>query len=137
MSNNNSIRIWTREEIDQLLIENDIAVMRGIVRLFELQTEDEVTTAQTKHENSVGFTAADAKAGTRMARWLLGMNDRNERRYPPKDLRHPLCQRVLGRYAQGGTVMQRARKIALKHSRQLVNIANNNEIAASLKAQVK
>ena len=137
MSNNNSIRIWTREEIDKLLIENDIAVMRGIVRLFELQTEDEVTTAQTKHENSVGFTAADAKAGTRMARWLLGMNDRNERRYPPKDLRHPLCQRVLGRYAQGGTVMQRARKIALKHSRQLVNIANNNEIAASLKAQVK
>ena len=137
MSNNNSIRIWTREEIDKLLIENDIAVMRGIVRLFELQTEEEVTTAQTKHENSVGFTAADAKAGTRMARWLLGMNDRNERRYPPKDLRHPLCQRVLGRYAQGGTVMQRARKIALKHSRQLVNIANNNEIAASLKAQVK
>ena len=137
MSNNNSIRIWTREEIDQLLIENDIAVMRGIVRLFELQTEDEVTTAQTKHENSVGFTAADAKAGTRMARWLLGMNDRNEVRYPPKDLRHPLCQRVLGRYAHGGTVMQRARKIALKHSRQLVNIANNNEIAASLQAQVK
>jgi len=119
-------RIWTRAEINELLDRNDIAVMRGIVRLFELQTADEVSTAQTKHENSVGFSAADAKAGTRMARWLLGMNDRNEVRYPPKDLRHPLCQNILGRYAHGGTVMQRARKITLKHSRQLVDIANSS-----------
>ena len=133
----NSIRIWTREEIDQLLIENDIAVMRGIVRLFELQTADESRTGQTRHENSVGFSAADAKAGTRMARWLLGMNDRNEVRYPPKDLRHPKCQRVLGRYAQGNTVLDRARKIVLKHSQQLVNIANNNEIKASFQSQAK
>lgn len=132
MSKKTSIRIWTREEIDQLLIENDIAVMRAIVRLFELQTADEINSAQTKHENSVGFTAADAKAGTRMARWLLGMNDRNEVRYPPKDLRHPLCQRVLGRYAQGKTVMHRARKIALKHSRQLVDIANRDSIKRSM-----
>tara|TARA_Y100000589_G_scaffold281764_1_gene278881 strand:- start:363 stop:767 length:405 start_codon:yes stop_codon:yes gene_type:complete len=132
MSKKTSIRIWTREEIDHLLIENDIAVMRAIVRLFELQTVDESRTGQTKHENSVGFTAADAKAGTRMARWLLGMNDRNEVRYPPKDLRHPLCQRVLGRYAQGKTVMHRARKIALKHSRQLVDIANRDSIKRSM-----
>ena len=132
MSKKTSIRIWTREEIDHLLIENDIAVMRAIVRLFELQTVDESRTGQTKHENSVGFTAADAKAGTRMARWLLGMNDRNEVRYPPKDLRHPLCQRVLGRYAQGKTVIHRARKIALKHSRQLVDIANRDSIKRSM-----
>ena len=126
-----TLRIWTRSEIDQLLLENDIAVMRAIVRLFNLQTSDEVTSAQTKHENSVGFSAADAKAGTRMARWLLGMNDRNEVRYPAKDLRHPLCQHVLGRYAQGKTVMHRARKIALKHSKQLVDIANQAEIKRS------
>ena len=124
MTNQTPQRIWTRDEINDLLNRNDIAVMRGIVRLFELQTSDEVSSAQTKHENSVGFSAADAKAGTRMARWLLGMNDRNEVRYPAKDLRHPLCQKILGRYAHGGTVMQRARKITLKHSRQLVDIAN-------------
>ena len=122
-----TLRVWTRSEIDQLLIDNDIAVMRAIVRLFKLQTSDEISTAQTKHENSVGFSAADAKAGTRMARWLLGMNDRNKVCYPAKDLRHPLCQLVLGRYSQGKTVMHRARKIALKHSKQLVDIANQAE----------
>jgi hypothetical protein len=123
-----TLRIWTRSEIDQLLNDNDIAVMRAIVRLFNLQTSDEVKTSTTKYENSVGFSAADAKAGTRMARWLLGMNDRNEVRYPQKDLRHPLCERVLGHYAQGKSVMFRARKIALKHSKQLVDIANQEEI---------
>tara|TARA_B100001287_G_C22654350_1_gene516893 strand:+ start:1005 stop:1409 length:405 start_codon:yes stop_codon:yes gene_type:complete len=132
MPDKTSIRIWTREEIDHLLIENDIAVMRAIVRLFQMQTADEISSGQTKHENSVGFSSADAKAGTRMARWLLGMDDRNEVRYPPKDLRHPLCQRVLGRYSQGKTVMHRARKIALKHSRQLVEIANRDSIKRSM-----
>ena len=117
-------KAWTRKEIDELLRKNDISVMRGIVRLFELQTADEQRVAKVKKKNCIGFSAADAKAGTRMARWLIGLNDKNEYCYPPKDLRHPLCQRVLGRYAQGGTVMARARKIALKHSMQLVDIAN-------------
>ena len=121
-------RVYTREEIDEILSSNDIAVMRAIVHLFNLQTADEANATKTKHKNSVGFSAADAKAGTRMARWLLGLNDKNVQRYPMKDLRHPLCQRVLGRYAQdGGTVMDRARKIALKHSSQIVAIANGVE----------
>lgn len=121
-------KVWTRQEIDSLLRKSDVAVMRGIVRLFELQTADEQRVAHTKKKNCVGFSAADAKAGTRMARWLIGLNDKNEYRYPPKDLRHPVCQRVLGRYAQGGTVMDRARKIALKHSMQLVDIANQRAV---------
>lgn len=117
-------KVWTRDEINELLIRNDIAVMRGIVRLFEMQTEDETRAGVAKYKNNRGFGAADAKAGTRMARWLLGMNDRNEVRYPPKDLRHPLCQKILGRYAHGDQVIDRARKIVLKHSAQLVEIAN-------------
>ena len=127
MSNNSSQqRIWTRDEINELLSKNDIAVMRAIVRLFEMQTADEQVTADAKKQNNRGFNAADAKAGTRMARWLLGMNDKNVRRYPPKDLRMPLCNVVLRSYRQnGGTVMDRARKIALKHSAQLVEIANS------------
>lgn len=117
-------KIWTRQEIDALLIENDVAVMRGICRLFEMQTLDEQSSARTATKNSVGFSAGDAKAGTRMARWLLGLNDRNEKRYQPKSLLHPKCQMVLGRYAQGSRVIDRARKIAMKHSRQLVRLAN-------------
>ena len=119
--------VYTRDEINEILKTNDIAVMRAIVHLFRLQTDDEVASTMTKHQNAMGFCAADAKAGTRMARWLLGLNDNNVQRYPMKDLRHPLAARVFGRYTQnGGTVMDRARKIALKHSAQIVAIANGD-----------
>ena len=71
------------------------------------------------------YHTTDAKAGTRFARWLLGMDDRNVVKYPKKSLNHPRVSRIFGRYCQdGGTVMDRARKIALKHSAQLVTLAN-------------
>ena len=127
MTNQTPQRIWTRDEINDLLNRNDIAVMRGIVRLFEMQTADEKVSADANNLNNRGFNAADAKAGTRMARWLLGMNDRNEVLYPPKDLRMSLCNVILRPCRQnGGSVMDRARKITLKHSRQLVDIANRS-----------
>ncbi len=122
------MKIWTRAQIDELLNESDRAVERAIVQLFKAQTRDELASSRSKHQNERGFAACDAVAGTRMARWLLGMNDRNVVRYPAKPLNHPRCHRILGRYApQGGTVMDRARSIALKHSAQLVDIANHRE----------
>ena len=128
------MKIWTRSMINDLLHNNDQAVERAIIQLFNAQTQDEQRVADSRHQNGRGFAACDAVAGTRMARWLLGMNDRNIVRYPAKSLNHFKCQRVLGRYApQGGTVMDRARIIALKHSSQLVDIANSNEKARHLR----
>ena len=118
--------VYTREQIDQILRNNDSAVEQAIVKLFQLQTATEQRSAGTHCQNDIGFNAADAKAGTRFARWLLGMNDRNVVKYPRKSLNHPRAGRIFGRYCQnGGTVMDRARKIALKHSAQLVRIANS------------
>ena len=116
---------WTRDDIDAKLRASDQAVEAAIIRLFELQTAGEQRTAGTHCQNAEGFNAADAKAGTRFARWLLGMDDRNVVKYPKKSLNHPRASRIFGRYCQdGGTVMDRARKIALKHSAQLVTLAN-------------
>ena len=122
------MKIWTRNDINNLLKNNDVAVERAIIQLFNAQTQDEKRATDSRHQNGRGFAACDAVAGTRMARWLLGMNDRNVVRYPQKSLNHFKCQRILGRYApQDGTVMDRARLIALKHSAQLVDIANHRE----------
>lgn len=116
---------YTREQIDAMLLTNDAAVERAIIRLFTMQNEDEQQWATTNAQNDRGFGAADARAGTRFARWLQGMDNKNVVRYAKKSLNHPRAQRIFGRYCQdGGTVMDRARKIALKHSRQLVEYAN-------------
>ena len=116
---------FTRDQIDAMLRTNDAAVERAIIRLFTMQNEDEQQWATTNAQNGRGFGAADARAGTRFARWLQGMDNKNVVRYDKKSLNHPRAQRIFGRYCQdGGTVMDRARKIALKHSQQLVDYAN-------------
>jgi hypothetical protein len=124
-----TISLYTRPQIDALLRSNDAAVERAIVRLFELQTAGEQRVAHTTHKNDRGFCACDAKAGTRFARWILGMNDRNQRKFDPKKLADPRCFRLFSRYCKDVSgyserPIDRARRIALKHSGQLVEIAN-------------
>ena len=116
---------FTRDQFDAMLRTNDAAVERAIIRLFTMQNEDEQQWATTNAQNGRGFGAADARAGTRFARWLQGMDNSNVVRYAKKSLNHPRAERIFGRYCQdGGTVMDRARKIALKHSQQLADYAN-------------
>ena len=113
------------EEINEILLNSPNAVERAIIRLFTMQNEDEQKWATTNAQNGRGFGAADAKAGTRFARWLQGMDNKNVKRYEPKSLSHYRAERIFGRYCKDGeTVLDRARRIALKHSQQLVDYAN-------------
>jgi len=91
---------WTRDQINHLLESNDRAVERGIIRLYNLQTSDEQVAQHTKHLNNMGFQSNVSKLGTYYARWILRGNHLT------------------------GVHLSRARKIAIRHSRQLVEIAN-------------
>lgn len=61
-------KVWTKEEIKVLLERNDTAVCRGLVTLFNLQTQDERNDEHTKYHNGVGFTGVDAEFLTSLAR---------------------------------------------------------------------
>ena len=91
---------WTRPEIDEMLRTRNDAVERGIVRLFQLQTNEEQQAESTRLNNGVGFASYAARSGTYYARWVIS-----------------------GR-ALSGKHLDKARAICLKHSRQLVEIAN-------------
>lgn len=119
---------WTRAEIDQLLRDNDLAVERGIVSLFKLQTQNEQHAGTTQILNERGFSSAHARVGTRFARFVLGMNDNNEIKYPPKSLSHEKAAQIFKRYIEKtGSVIERAREICLIHSQQLTDLANGKE----------
>lgn len=60
-----------KHSIIELLHTNPKAIARALVALNERQTLDEQVTEDTKHHNGVGFTPADAKMGTSMARFYL------------------------------------------------------------------
>ena len=123
---------YTRSDINTILVTNDTAVERAMIRLFELQNADEQRQATTNEQNGRGFSSSDAHAGTRFARWIQGMDNNNVVRYEPKSLNNPKAMRIFGKYCQnGGSVMDRARKIALKHSAQLVIIANEKAVKTS------
>ena len=93
-------KVWTEAAIIALLQSNNRAVERGILAIFARQTEDEKSTECTRHENSRGFSAADARSGSYMARWISS------------------GKRLDGKF------LDKARKMAVKYRKQLVEVAN-------------
>jgi hypothetical protein len=104
----NKMKIWNKEEIIKILEENDFAVGRAIVAIYEYQTSEEKMTASTKNRNGVGFSGCDARMGTWIAKEIL-QSGRN------KD------------FKLYGHVLYKARKMAKKYAGQLTDIANENE----------
>lgn len=94
-------KIWTRAEIENLINNNDVAVGRAIVALYERQTADEQASETTNHHNNIGFCGWAAKNGSYYARWVMS-----------------------GRTLTGKHLVK-ARKIALHHAGQVTEIANN------------
>lgn len=92
--------IWNKERIAKLLNENDKAVERAIIAIYDRQTQDEKATSDTRHNNGRGFRANHASKGSYYARWCLG------------------GRRLTGHH------LANARKIALHYTQQLADVAN-------------
>ncbi len=62
---------WTEEKIKKLLLTNDAAVERALIRLFQKQTAYEQQAERTKMLNGVGFTGLDAKFYTSLTKRVI------------------------------------------------------------------
>ena len=62
---------WTKDEIKNLLSSNDVAVIKGLIRIYELQTSDEQLMEGTIDNNGVGFSGFDGDFMTSVAKWFL------------------------------------------------------------------
>jgi len=93
--------LWTEEKIVHLLTNNNEAVARALVAIYNRQTQDEKSAENTHWRNNIGFSGADAHLGTYYAKWVLK-----------------------GRQLSGKH-LEKARQMALKYRRQLLSIANN------------
>lgn len=60
----------TKEYIQELLTNNDRAVERAILVLFNNQTADEQSAETTKYHNNMGFKGCHARIGTSFAQQL-------------------------------------------------------------------
>jgi hypothetical protein len=94
-----------KAEVRALLLNNDRAVERALVVLFERQTEEEQSSGTTNASNRKGFSAFHAKQGTYLAKWILS------------------GKRLSGRF------MEQGRKMACYYAGQLAEAANDRAAA--------
>jgi len=64
-------KIWTKDEIKNLLDVNDVAVIRGMLRIYQLQTFDEQASEDAKYRNNVGFSGCDAFIMSKFAAFFM------------------------------------------------------------------
>jgi hypothetical protein len=61
----------TREKIESILDNSVVAVIKGILFLYERQTADEIGSKHTKYDNERGFRVNHARRGTELAEKIL------------------------------------------------------------------
>lgn len=108
-------KVWTIDAIKALLDKNDDAVDRAIVQLYHRQTQDEKSSESTRNLNNRGFTQADARIMSSMAKWVLRGNK--------------LSYKQL-HFLRSGKSTRYPSRIG-KYARQLLEIAQQNQAAAS------
>lgn len=93
-------RIWTKEEIKNLIQTNDKMVALSLKQLYSYQTEYERNSHETTEQNGVGFNGVDAPILTSFTLFYLERGFLSPRQ------------------------IQIARKKLIKYSGQLTRIAN-------------
>lgn len=67
-------RVWTEEEIRNLIQTNDTVLYRALLKLYSCQTESEREYGETTHRNGVGFNSFDAEFLTSVSEFLKHRN---------------------------------------------------------------
>jgi hypothetical protein len=65
------MKVWKKPEIMIMLQDRDRAVERGIVAIYNKQTESEQDTESTREHNGVGYNGTDAAFMSSLAKQLL------------------------------------------------------------------
>ena len=112
-----------KSQIQELLDSNPAFIDQAIRLLGANQTADELAMKTTNRHNSIGFSAAHARTGTRLFEFVTGIATRTGKQtWAPKSLSHPAGNRVFRRQLHNHdleTAQQLGRKIALVHWKQL------------------
>ena len=101
MANDQEKKVWTKEEIHELVQTNDIVLYRALKKLYDCQTADEQASGETKEHNGAGFNSVDAQFLTSVAEFMIRNGFLTEK------------QKVI------------TRKKMVKYTKQLTKIANS------------
>jgi hypothetical protein len=63
--------IWNKAKIQELLAESDQAVIKGLVRIYQRQTEEEKVFKNAIEHNGIGFSGIDSDILAKFAEFYL------------------------------------------------------------------
>jgi len=66
--------VWTVDSLKELIRTNDNAVIRGMLKIYQYQTNDEQMAERTEYKNSVGFSGVDAEIMSSFVKWYQNKN---------------------------------------------------------------
>lgn len=92
---------WTVKEIQTMLEENPKAVVRGVVAIYELQTESEQSMGATVENNGRGYNMYDAEIMTSFADQILAGRTLTARQFDVAKRRIRKYARQLTKIANG------------------------------------
>ena len=65
------MRVWTVEEIKNLVATNDVVLYRALKQLYARQTADEKSCGETTENNVLGFNGVDSRFLSSVAEFLI------------------------------------------------------------------
>lgn len=66
-----AVKKWKKEEIQHKLETNNKWLIKGLLAIYNKQTQDEKSAEVTKHDNGVGFGGADGNILTNRAKFYI------------------------------------------------------------------
>lgn len=67
-------KVWTAEEIKNNIMASDKWAIRGLLAIYNRQTEEEKIAEETMEWNNVGFNGVDSKFMSSVAKFFLARN---------------------------------------------------------------
>tara|TARA_R110001592_G_scaffold361652_2_gene672954 strand:- start:2892 stop:3707 length:816 start_codon:yes stop_codon:yes gene_type:complete len=117
----------TKETVITALVDIN-KLNAAIAILGDLQTEDELASGVTSHQNGQGFSAAYARTGRRLWQWVTGKDAKTmEERWDKKCLTHVRANASFQRQTSNydfNTAADLARHVCAFHWRQLASIVS-------------
>lgn len=126
---------FTKEDVVSALL--DINKLNAAVAILgDLQTEDELASGVTSHQNGQGFSAAYSRTGRRLWQWVTGKDAKTmEERWDKKCLTHDRADASFQRQTRNydfNTAAELARHVCSFHWRQLETIVAHGFVGMNL-----
>jgi hypothetical protein len=88
----NTVKVWTKVEIKDMLVSNDNWLVRGLLAIFNCQTATEQEAGITAEDNGIGFNGADAEILSSFAKFY-----KKNGYLSPKQ--REICRKKMAKYA--------------------------------------